>query len=59
MSAAFRQDELDQPGMEKVITHNINALVQRRHKEEQSMPQLDPLADAITCFTGSMRFVYL
>ncbi|HEY0606122.1 MAG TPA: DUF1003 domain-containing protein [Herpetosiphonaceae bacterium] len=45
--------------MEQVITRNINALVQRRRKEEQSMPLQDRLADAITCFTGSMRFVYL
>lgn len=59
MSAAFQHKQSDQPGIEKVITRNINALVQRRRKEEQSMPLQDRLADAITAFTGSMRFVYL
>lgn len=59
MSAAFQHGGPDQPGIEQVITRNITALVKRRRKEEQSMPLQDRLADAITSFTGSMRFVSL
>lgn len=59
MPATFQHDGPDQPGIEQVITRNITALVKRRRKEEQAMPLQDRLADAITSFTGSMRFVYL
>ncbi len=54
------QDERDhQPTMEQVVTRNIRALVERRRMEERTMPLQDRLADAITGFTGSMRFVFL
>jgi uncharacterized membrane protein len=45
--------------MEQVVTRNITALLKRRRAQEQAMPFQDRLADTITRFTGSMRFVYL
>lgn len=45
--------------MEQIVVRNIQALMARRQSEEQRMPRQDRLADAITGFTGSMRFVYL
>ncbi len=47
------------PIMEQVVARNISALLARRHAQEHTMPRQDRLADAITRFTGSMRFVYL
>jgi uncharacterized membrane protein len=45
--------------MERVVARNISALITRRRAQEQIMPRQERLADAITRFTGSMRFVYL
>ena len=59
MSRSFQKDSSAQPGIEHVITRNITALIRRRRAQEQSMPLQDRMADAITCFTGSMKFVYL
>jgi uncharacterized membrane protein len=54
------QDERDhQPMMDELVTRNIRALVERRRTQERTMPLQDRLADAITGFTGSMRFVFL
>jgi uncharacterized membrane protein len=45
--------------MAGVVERNIEALVARRAREERTKGLQDRLADAITRFTGSMRFVYL
>lgn len=54
------QDQHDhQPMMDELVTRNIRALVERRRTQERTMPLQDRLADVITGFTGSMRFVFL
>ncbi len=42
-----------------VVERNIRALLERRREEEQQRALQDRIADAITRFAGSMRFVYL
>jgi uncharacterized membrane protein len=42
-----------------VLERNIRALQLRRQREEKEATVQDRLAEAITRFTGSMRFVYL
>jgi uncharacterized membrane protein len=46
-------------GMNPVLERNIQALVERRRREENTATAQEKLADAITAFTGSMVFVYL
>ena len=41
------------------LQRNIEALQQRRQQEAASATRQERLAQAITAFTGSMRFVYL
>jgi uncharacterized membrane protein len=43
--------------MARVVARNIQALLARRHAEEQARRSQDRLADRITAFTGSMAFV--
>jgi uncharacterized membrane protein len=45
--------------MAAVVERNIHALLARRMQDEQRLAWQDRLADRITRFTGSMRFVYL
>jgi uncharacterized membrane protein len=45
--------------MSPVLERNIQALVERRHREQADATGQQKLADAITVFAGSMRFVYL
>ncbi|HWN71373.1 MAG TPA: DUF1003 domain-containing protein, partial [Haliangium sp.] len=45
--------------MTRVVGRNIQALLARRQEEERNRKLQDRLADAITRFTGSMRFVYI
>jgi uncharacterized membrane protein len=47
------------PGMGTVLERNIQALKERRTREEAEAGFQERLAQAITRFTGSMRFVYL
>ena len=47
------------PGLSPVLTRNIQALEQRRRREEREATAEQRIAGAITRFTGSMRFVYL
>jgi uncharacterized membrane protein len=47
------------PGLTPVLERNIRALQLRRQREEKEATAEERLADAITRFTGSMRFVYL
>ena len=44
-------------GMAHVVERNIQALAARQRAANQRKSWQDQLADAITCFTGSMRFV--
>jgi uncharacterized membrane protein len=46
-------------GLSPVLERNIRALQLRRQREEKEATLEERLADAITRFTGSMRFVYL
>jgi uncharacterized membrane protein len=47
------------PGLANVVDRNIEALVRRRREEEVNRRSPERIADAITRFTGSMRFVYI
>ncbi len=49
----------DSSGLSTVLERNIQALQQRRQREEVEATTEERVADAITRFTGSMRFVYL
>ena len=46
-------------GVAHVVERNIRALLVRHHREEQQAGWQERLADGITRFTGSMRFVCL
>jgi uncharacterized membrane protein len=46
-------------GLSPVLERNIRALQRRRRQEEKEATTEERLAEAITRFTGSMRFVYL
>ena len=46
-------------GLSPVLERNIRALQQRRQREEAEAAVEERIAEAITRFTGSMRFVYL
>jgi uncharacterized membrane protein len=49
-----------QPGsLASALERNIEALARRRREESESATAQERLANAITRFTGSMRFVYL
>jgi uncharacterized membrane protein len=47
------------PGLAPVIERNIRALLARRREENRAKSRQERIADRITRFTGSMRFVYL
>src|SRR5919112_5861592 len=47
------------PGMSSALERNIQALEQRRQREEKEATAEERTAETITRFTGSMRFVYL
>jgi uncharacterized membrane protein len=42
-----------------VVERNIAALLERRRSDDRQRGRNERLADAVTGFTGSMRFVYL
>jgi uncharacterized membrane protein len=46
-------------GLSPVLEQNIRALQRRRQQEEKKATAEERVAEAITRFTGSMRFVYL
>lgn len=52
-------DRRRRKGFADVLAHNIWRLRARRHREEKDWTLEERLADGITRFTGSMRFVYL
>ncbi|HWF47234.1 MAG TPA: DUF1003 domain-containing protein [Bryobacteraceae bacterium] len=45
--------------LSSALHRNIKALRERRKQERRSAGKEEKLADAITAFTGSMRFVYV
>ncbi len=47
------------PGLSSVLERNIEALKQRREREEAEATAQERIAEAITRFTGSMLFVYI
>jgi len=47
------------PGLTPILERNIQALVDRRRREERDRSPQDRVAAAITRFTGSMAFVYI
>ena len=59
MQSSLRKDGADPSAMEQVVARNTRALLARRRMEDRAMPLEERLADAITRFSGSMRFVYL
>jgi uncharacterized membrane protein len=50
--------EAPHSGMAQVMERNIRALLARRQAEDQRAGWQDRIADRITKFTGSLRFVY-
>lgn len=42
-----------------MLERNIAALIERRRMEERSRSRESRVADAVTCFAGSMRFVHI
>jgi uncharacterized membrane protein len=46
-------------GLSPVLERNIRALQRRRERDEKEASAEERIAEAITRFTGSMRFVYL
>ncbi|MBW8781386.1 MAG: DUF1003 domain-containing protein [Verrucomicrobia bacterium] len=47
------------PDIAAVVDRNIEALIERHKRELRDTPLQDRVAEAITRFTGSMKFVYL
>lgn len=47
------------PGLSPVLERNIRSLAERRRREDAKASLETRVADAITRFTGSMKFVYL
>jgi uncharacterized membrane protein len=45
--------------MAKVVERNIRALLEQRQEQQGSRSRQEKIADAVTRFTGSMRFVYI
>src|SRR3954447_9113495 len=56
MSNVVRQSS---PDLAQVVDRNIKALLEHRREQEGSRNREERIADAITRFTGSMRFVYI
>jgi uncharacterized membrane protein len=45
--------------MARVVDRNIQALLEHRQEQQVSRSRQERIADAVTRFTGSMRFVYI
>jgi uncharacterized membrane protein len=52
-------DRAGEGELSSALRNNIEALRERREQEKRNASREEKLADAITAFTGSMRFVYL
>ncbi|HYH82082.1 MAG TPA: DUF1003 domain-containing protein [Longimicrobium sp.] len=55
----YAPDRRDSPQLAGVVERNIRALLARRQIEEAAKPMSGRVADNVTRFTGSMRFVYI
>jgi uncharacterized membrane protein len=56
MSSVGRESS---PGLAHVVERNIQALLLHRRDQEGSRTRQERLADAVTRFTGSLKFVYI
>jgi uncharacterized membrane protein len=56
-SSPITREQQQRP--ESAIDRNIRALIEHRRLEQDRRTRQDRIADAVTGFTGSMRFVYL
>jgi len=54
-----RKESGDNRGLAGVVDRNIRSLMEREREQELRRRLEDRIADAITRFAGSMRFVYL
>jgi uncharacterized membrane protein len=52
-------DRGDPSGLNSALRKNIEALRRQRQQEKRRASREEKIADRITAFTGSMRFVYL
>lgn len=59
MKSGHRPREEASPSLARVMERNIEALLDKRRREEEAKGLQERLADRITAFTGSMPFVYL
>ncbi|HET7463352.1 MAG TPA: DUF1003 domain-containing protein [Longimicrobium sp.] len=55
----YAPDRSHSPQLAGVVERNIRALLARRQLEDAAKPAGERMADAITRFTGSMRFVWI
>jgi uncharacterized membrane protein len=55
----YAPDRQHSPQLAGVVERNIRALMARRQMEERDKPLAGRVADNVTRFTGSMRFVYI
>src|SRR5215203_1629489 len=46
-------------GLARVVDRNVRALLARRADDERTKTRSERIADGVTRFTGSMRFVYI
>jgi uncharacterized membrane protein len=59
MSEAHAKEQQNRGRLAGVVERNVRSLVARRQQLEQQKGFQQRIADAITRFTGSMRFVYI
>jgi len=59
MSDASANQQQESARLAGVVERNVRSLLARRQQSEQRKEFQQRLADAITRFTGSMRFVYI
>jgi uncharacterized membrane protein len=52
-------DRADEGELNSALRNNIEALREQREQDKRNASREEKLADAITAFTGSMRFVFL
>ncbi|HEX2146587.1 MAG TPA: DUF1003 domain-containing protein [Pseudorhizobium sp.] len=57
--ASFEANDRAAQPVSNVLDRNINALIQRRAREERSLSTQQRIASGITTFVGSMAFVYI
>src|SRR5256885_12642176 len=57
--AAHPLDRLRSPRLAPVVQRNIDTIVELRQEIRRTRTAGDRIADAITCWSGSMMFVYV